>query len=234
MANKEHFRLLTAATASANCATWNQWRAGHRDVLPDLRGSDFKNANLASADLSGANLTQTSFSAANLNSADLSGASLGGSNLNGARLRGANLSGADLSSTDMRCAHLRGADLSGANLSRADLRDADLRGANLTNAKLFKTRIVRADLRGAINASLRWADPGEIFIEELKPADTLSETKNNRQEVSQLVAGMSRLKKTARGLFKRKEVVTLDLSKGAEKKESQPQRKKTKPPEPET
>ena len=71
----------------------------------DLRGANFRGANLGDADLRGAN-----FRGANLGDADLRGANLRDANLGGADLRGANL---------------RGADLRGANLWGANLRDAN-------------------------------------------------------------------------------------------------------------
>ena len=91
----------------------------------DLRGVDFKGANLRWA---------------RLNNADLRGANLSGTILDSAWLIDANLECADLSeaslaSTQMRRANLRNADLSGARIV-ANLQRADLRGANLSNANM--------------------------------------------------------------------------------------------------
>mgnify|MGYP005834020473 CR=1 FL=1 len=81
---------------------------------------------------------------ANLRSADLSDA-----NLSDAYLRSANLSDANLSDAYLRSANLRSADLSGANLSDANLSDADLSGADLSDANLSGADLSGADLSGA-------------------------------------------------------------------------------------
>ena len=88
-------------------------------------------ANLSSANLSSADLSDANLSYANLSSADLSDA-----NLSYADLSDANLCDANLSSADLSYANLSSADLSYANLSYADLSDADLSDANLSSADL--------------------------------------------------------------------------------------------------
>ena len=69
-------------------------------------------------------------------SADLSGANLSDADLRGADLSDADLRGAALSDADLRGADLSDADLCGADLSDADLCGADLRYANLRGADL--------------------------------------------------------------------------------------------------
>lgn len=86
----------------------------HRKWLNDEEGGQC-------ADLWGANLARANLRGANLREADLRGA-----NLTGANLREANLARADLA----------GANLWGANLTRANLAGADLRGANLENVRI--------------------------------------------------------------------------------------------------
>jgi hypothetical protein len=109
-------RLLRAIGYS-NCVAVGTFTATVRRFLSraDLSGADLRDANLISADLSGA-----FFFCADLSDADLSGADL----------RDANLISADLSGAFFFRADLSGANLSGANLSDANLSDANLRGAN--------------------------------------------------------------------------------------------------------
>ena len=77
---------------------------GWGDMRADLRGVNFKGANLYAVDLYGAILQ-------------------------GADLRGANLYRANLQEADLREAELQGANLYGANLRGANLREAELQGA---------------------------------------------------------------------------------------------------------
>lgn len=115
----------------------------------DLRGVDFKGANLRWA---------------RMNNTDLRGAILRNAILDSAWLIDANLERADLrnaslASTQMRRANLRNADLSGArivaNLQRADLRGADLSNANMAadmknqSMGLMRTVVRMAKLDGA-------------------------------------------------------------------------------------
>lgn len=93
---------------------------------------DGKRADLAGADLRGANLYS-----ANLRKTDLHGANLHSVDLSGADLYGANLRGANLRHVDLYSANLRRADLYGASLCKADLRGANLEGANLVRADLW-------------------------------------------------------------------------------------------------
>lgn len=97
LANPEHLRLLKQGVDA-----WNQWRAEHLDIDPDLSG-----ANLGEANLRGANLSR--------------------SHLTGARFFGANASAANFSETNFWGANLQAIDLRGANLRKADLRMARLR-----------------------------------------------------------------------------------------------------------
>jgi uncharacterized protein YjbI with pentapeptide repeats len=129
--------------------------ADHREWVRS-RGSQGTQANLAGADLSGAQLDRAWLAGANL-----AGANLSGADLTDARLSGANLSGANLHEADLTKARL-----SGANLSKADLTAATLEGAaltegdsgvagavpqnvNLTNADLSGADLTGADLSGA-------------------------------------------------------------------------------------
>ena len=104
-----------------------------------MRLKSFDNARLAGADISDAQLHQTSFRFADMSSADLthvdlSGADLTGTNFSDADLRWADLSNACLAWTDLRGAQLDGAILEGVDWTHASV-DADLAAAfNLNRA----------------------------------------------------------------------------------------------------
>ena len=96
-------------------------------------GADFRNANLARADLGPyGDWTQNTLSrrsvmvAADFTRANLQYANLSESVLRFANFEKANLSYANLSEADLTGAMLAGADLTGANLARADLKNVDL------------------------------------------------------------------------------------------------------------
>ena len=105
-------------------------------------------ANLAGANLAGANLVR-----ANLDGAYLAGANLDGANLDGAYLDGAYLAGANLDGAYLAGAYLAGANLAGANLARAYLEGAYLARANLARANLDGAYLARANLAGGLVVS---------------------------------------------------------------------------------
>jgi len=114
------------------------------DPLTDLpQEINLNHANLARAELSGADLTY-----ADLRDANLASAALRSADLTGARLARADLTGADLADANLTAASLASADLTGADLREAALRRANLRGANLAGADLRDV-----DLTGAFRAS---------------------------------------------------------------------------------
>jgi uncharacterized protein YjbI with pentapeptide repeats len=128
-------------------AAWNQWRAAHPGMEPDLTGSDLEGVDLGCPydDPHSENSYEENDGAINLHSVRLMGA-----NLRGANLRGANLS----------AAKLMDADLSGAVLDRAELAAADLEGATLNEAKAQWARAQRAYMVGTklVSAKLEYAD----------------------------------------------------------------------------
>lgn len=75
---------------------WNEWRAEHPRVLPDLRGAALPAENLRGYDLRGADLRGASLVAASLRRADLRKADLSGCDLRYCDWRGARLSRARL------------------------------------------------------------------------------------------------------------------------------------------
>ena len=115
MANPEHLNQLRSGS-------WNEWRAAHPTLAPDLI-----DAQLAGADLRGLNLTK-----AHLRSAELSGARLDGADLSHAILEGSRLKNAVFQGAVLDNVQLDFLDLSDLDLSKASLQRATLRGTNLT------------------------------------------------------------------------------------------------------
>jgi uncharacterized protein YjbI with pentapeptide repeats len=118
----------------------------------DFTGADLSFATLCGADLADATLANARFAFANFSHADLGAARASGADLTAAILTDANLGSADLTGAGLFAADLVGAFLVGADLARADLTMADLNEAVL----------VRSDLSGAVldGADLSRADLG--------------------------------------------------------------------------
>jgi len=102
-----------------------------------LQKASLISANCEQTDLKRANLEEAMLWKANLAGADLRGAKVGHSSLIGVDLQGATLQGADLRSVNFAEAKLDGADFDGANLYHAQFLNVDLRGVkNLTYEQL--------------------------------------------------------------------------------------------------
>ncbi|HJM49256.1 MAG TPA: pentapeptide repeat-containing protein [Alphaproteobacteria bacterium] len=86
----------------------------------------------------------------NLAGLDLRNVVLQSADLGGADFSNSNLSGANLSQCRLTGAMLAGANLEDASLFRADLSDADLRGACLRGANLEEVDVWRANFQGCI------------------------------------------------------------------------------------
>ncbi|MBL7828570.1 MAG: pentapeptide repeat-containing protein [Saprospiraceae bacterium] len=106
-----------------------------------LSGEFLSGINLNAADLTNAVLDETNFTQANLSGADMENAVLARAKMNHARLRNTKLKNAILESADLREANLFGADLSKANLNGADLRGAHFSKVNLSGADLSGARM---------------------------------------------------------------------------------------------
>ncbi|NEO54405.1 MAG: pentapeptide repeat-containing protein [Okeania sp. SIO3B5] len=114
----------------------------------DLRGVKFRgdsleaiffsleNSNLSRADLRGINFRKANLDCCNLSETLLNKASLWCADLNRANLSGANLSGASLSGTTFITANLKGANLSKTKLYETSFNCADLSGVNFSDAKI--------------------------------------------------------------------------------------------------
>jgi TIR domain/Pentapeptide repeats (8 copies) len=95
MANEEHLEILLWQGSEV----WNEWRAKHPDVRPDLIGADLTEAFLTEANLSGADLTRANLTKAGLTRANLTEANLNAANFSLARLNAADMSRSQISST---------------------------------------------------------------------------------------------------------------------------------------
>jgi uncharacterized protein YjbI with pentapeptide repeats len=133
---------------------WNQYRQSRPalDVELwdlDLSASDCSGINLSRARLPLCVAINANLRGADFREADLTGALLRGADLSGADLRGAHLWEADLSGADLSGADLQEADLRHANLSGATFREAHLREARLVGAILNDGVHGDADFAGA-------------------------------------------------------------------------------------
>ena len=73
---REHFEMLKKGSA-----TWNAWRMGNPELIPDLRGCDLSWSDLNGADLSGCDLSGCDLSWSDLRECDLRGCDLHRANL---------------------------------------------------------------------------------------------------------------------------------------------------------
>jgi uncharacterized protein YjbI with pentapeptide repeats len=154
---------------------------------PDLRGKDFRGADMSRSSLEGANLNYAmlegvDLSLASLDSAVLDGATINGGSLYSVDLRGASLFYADLKgvhmdqasleSSDFNRANLEAASLTLSNLQDADLSGVSLKGANLKGADLTGANLNGADLEGSVikDATFNGAnlETTKLFGETLK------------------------------------------------------------------
>jgi uncharacterized protein YjbI with pentapeptide repeats len=90
MANQSHVQLLLQGVS-----VWNQWRAAHPEIRPDLSGAYLTGADLTQADLIEANLRGADLTQASLHAADLTEADFEEADLTRATLIKADLTGAE-------------------------------------------------------------------------------------------------------------------------------------------
>jgi uncharacterized protein YjbI with pentapeptide repeats len=154
LANQEHLERLKQGST-----IWNEWRAQHSEIRPDLSGAD-----LLGADLEGVNLRAADLEGVNLEEANLHGAHLEEANLRAAHLKGVNLEEANLHGAHLEEANLHGAHLEEANLTAADLEEANLRAAHLKGAFIFKADLSEADLRAADLRSVHLAGALQLHL----------------------------------------------------------------------
>ncbi len=114
-----------------------------------LKEANLLHASLNRADLSGAQLQNSNLSSAKMIGASLEKAMLEGASLTGANLTTAKLSKANLMGTNLGKIKALGADLSFANLAQATANGGDFSQANLSNANLVEMKLSSAQLQGA-------------------------------------------------------------------------------------
>src|SRR5688500_4952764 len=93
--NAEHYGILRRGAPE-----WNAWRASNRDVWPDLSNADCRGLNLRKVNLGRSDPYSaqpcTDLRGADFREADLDSAYLGGTDLSAARFENSNLRCADL------------------------------------------------------------------------------------------------------------------------------------------
>jgi uncharacterized protein YjbI with pentapeptide repeats len=114
-----------------------------------FNGANFAGANLTLSIFRDADLSNANFSKANLRQAAFYGAKLIGTNLAGADLSNAKLVYAKLNKTVLKDANLAHADLKFSEFHQVDLTNANLSGADLSNADLSESNLLKAKLDGA-------------------------------------------------------------------------------------
>jgi uncharacterized protein YjbI with pentapeptide repeats len=183
MANNEHLRII-----NQGAKTWNSWKEANREITPNLRGADLREAQLSGVDLVGADCNHADLMGADLSQAYLSEAEFGHANLNDANLSFARIDGTDLTEATLRGANLNQARIIEANLSKADLREADLREVNLSGANLSDANLTGADLSGAelvdANFSRAYLRKANLNRADLSGAD-LTETNFSGADLSE-------------------------------------------------
>ena len=115
---------------------WNIWRKTWSDLTPAFVGIRVPRGDYTGIDLRDMDVSQSNFTEAALYKANLSGASATGSVFTEAELSRATLLGARLTRCDLRYADLSSADLTSARLVECNLEGANLVGAILDHAWL--------------------------------------------------------------------------------------------------
>jgi uncharacterized protein YjbI with pentapeptide repeats len=174
----EHMEVMFAALSGKGHAHWNEWRAAHPSIQPNLARVEFaiaatsmgqvRGVNLSGYDLSDAimrncslafaNLIQTRFSKSNLREAlinqskvvksDFSDADLTQASMSSLECIGTKFRGADLTRALLHDSNLFGCDFDGADLEDAELETARLNGSSFRGAQLLGTRCGSSNLGG--------------------------------------------------------------------------------------
>jgi uncharacterized protein YjbI with pentapeptide repeats len=134
--------LVDASLVGADL-TGAKWQDA-RGPGPERLWDKANRLNLREANLTGANLSRTTFRRPYLH-----GASFRSAKLVGADLSGSNLTDICFDGADLRCANLRKADLTGASLVDADLRGTDLSSAIVTEHQVAQA-VTDSDTRRTV------------------------------------------------------------------------------------
>jgi len=115
---------------------WNLWRKKYSDIVPRLAGVRVRRGDYTGLDLRDMDLSKSNFSDAALYKADLSGATATAAKFAYGELSRATLIESRFTRCDFSYADLSGADLSRAHLVKCVLKGTNLVGAILDGAKL--------------------------------------------------------------------------------------------------
>jgi hypothetical protein len=180
MANQEHLAIL-----EEGLGVWNQWRAEHPRVIPDLSDAQLSDPQIerlnkfcfTKANLRGALLMGTDLWEADLRFADMRGAHFRKASLNSADLREANLTDANLLGVTLRSTDLSGANLTRAVLQAAILHNTKVLGADFTRASMFFTTLQDIDFSATEGLeTVRHVGPSSIDIDTIyKSGGNISE-----------------------------------------------------------
>lgn len=133
-------------------------------------GGSYAFCDFSYMDLSGANISYSTFLVAELRMTDFTGANLegalmGGANLSNAIFVRAHLVGANLHGANARGADFTDADMRGTHLSDADLTGASFRGADLSSSIITGTKTREADFTGAILHGCEWKNEDHSVVD---------------------------------------------------------------------
>jgi uncharacterized protein YjbI with pentapeptide repeats len=130
-----------------------RWPESRADPSLDLSNLDLRGASITQGDTVVDPTGRSEYKTANLTSADLSG-----TDLRGALFFGVDLEGARFRRADLRDARFVGVNVDGTRFEGANLRGADLEFADASNPDMgFDPNLRDADLRGALaDGSTRW------------------------------------------------------------------------------
>jgi uncharacterized protein YjbI with pentapeptide repeats len=136
------------------------WSQDATVLKQNLSGSDFSFSAMVNWDLSGLNLSNTTWYQARVNGSKIAGANVSGANFSNAFLdktdmHGMNLSGLNFTSATLRRTNLTGVTLTNANLTaviadQTDLSDLDLSGATLDGMSLEGANLSNATVATAV------------------------------------------------------------------------------------
>jgi len=135
--------------------------------LTDVEGSYTRSegAVFRNADLTHAELRESTFFSADFAGANLTRSILDECDFTGANFRGANLSQASLCRANLTNADLRGANLTGANLAGADLTGTKLEGANFKGTRLYAAKLSTL----GPGRPLGFVPPAPVALERIGP-----------------------------------------------------------------
>ena len=152
-AQPQPLRVRAPEVQAALTVLGRRWPESRADPSLDLSNLDLRGASITQGDTVVDPTGRSEYKTANLTSADLSG-----TDLRGALFFGVDLEGARFRRADLRDAQFVGVNVDGTRFEGANLRGADLEFADASNPDMgFDPNLRDADLRGALaDGSTRW------------------------------------------------------------------------------